>query len=225
MSGNFLQLSFGGRVTRRVLAAAAILGAVFSSSLSAQGGSGASISRSKGFSIGFSGTGTSVGTQQESTGQKRTQYGYGYQVEGSFGFAKGLSLGVEYASSNIDHSEHGEDYPPFTLTQVGVMGRYFFRDDTKRSRPYAELGVSQRKISEDAPASAGGGEITSSSIGLGLGFGAAFFVTSRLAIDLSGQAGFGTFSKWEVDGNEIPNTSDVKASTLMLRLGARYYIF
>jgi opacity protein-like surface antigen len=208
-------------VTRRVLAAAAVLGAVFSSSLSAQ--ASGNMSRSNGLAVGFSGTGTSVTTQNE--GDKRTQYGYGYQVEGSFGFAKRFALGIEYAYSNINNSEHGEEFEPYTLSHVGLIGRYFFRDDTKRARPYAEIGVLQRTINVDSTDNANEANLESTSLGVGLGFGAAFFVTSRLALDISGQAGLGTFTEWKANGNDIQGVGDVKASSLILRLGARFYIW
>lgn len=192
------------------------------SSLSAQGAAGSGImSRSKGFALGVSGTGTSVGTTNE--GEQRTQYGYGYQVEGTFGFAKRFALGVEYAYSNIDHSEHGEEHTPYTLSHVGVIGRYFFRDDTKRARPYAEGVVSQRQIQIDSTDSADETDVKSTSLGAGVGFGVAIFATPRLAFDFSGQTGFGTFSDWKSGDRDVA-IGDVSASSFILRLGARFYI-
>ena len=142
MPGDIPHLQSEAVVTRRVLAAAALVGAMFSSPLGAQGAAGAgTMSRSRGFSLGASGTGTSVSTTNE--GETNTEYGYGYQVEGAFGFARRFSLGLEYAYSNIDSQE---ELAPYTLSHVGLVGRIFFRDDTKRARPYAEGALLQRKI-------------------------------------------------------------------------------
>ena len=206
-------------MTRRVLAAAAFLGALFSSSsLAAQGAAGSGImSRSRGLSLGFSGTGTSVGTTNE--GEKNTEYGYGYQVEGSFGFGKGFALGVEYSYSGIDSEI---ELGPYKLSHVGLIGRYFFRDDTKRARPYAEGVLSQRKITIDSTDSADEVDVTSSSLGAGVGFGVAIFANPRLAFDFSGQTGFGTFSDWKAGDRDVP-IGDVSASSFILRLGARFY--
>lgn len=180
------------------------------------------MSRSSGLSVGFSGTGTSVTTTNED--DKRTQYGYGYQVEGSFGFSKGFALGLEYAYSNINNSEHGFEHDPYTLSHVGLIGRYFFRHDSKRGRPYAEVALLQRKITLDSTDAPDQTDVTSTSLGAGLGFGVAIFATPRLAFDFSGQAGFGTFSEWKAGDNDIEGVGDVKASSLILRLGARFYI-
>ena len=224
-------------MTRRVLAAAVILGAMFSSSMSAQAAATVGttsamsvgtadqpsyrpMSRSRGLSVGFSGTGTSVTTTDGD--DKRTQYGYGYQVEGFFGFTQRFALGVEYAYSNIDNSEHGEVHAPYTLSHAGLIGRYIFRDDSKRGRPYAELGVLQRQITLDSTDNADETDVQSTSLGLGAGFGVAIFATPRLGFDFSGQMGFGTFSDWKSDDRDVA-IGDVKATSLILRLGARFY--
>ena len=219
MPGDIPHLQSEAVVTRRVLAGAAFVGAMFSSSLAAQGTAGAGImSRSKGFSLGASGTGTSVSTTNE--GETDTEYGYGYQVEGSFGFARRFSLGLEYAYSNINSEV---ELTPYTLSHVGLVGRIFFRDDTKRARPYAEGALLRRQIALDSTDSADETNVKSTSLGGGLGFGVAFHTSPRFAIDFSGQAGFGTFSEWKANDREIP-IGDVSATTLILRLGGRFYI-
>jgi len=225
MSGEIPHLPSEAVVTRRVLAVAVVLGALFSSSfsssLSAQAVAGPGImSRSKGFSVGVSGTDTSVSTTNSD--EKRTQYGYGYQVEGAFGFGRGFAIGVEYSYSNINNSEHGAAYPPYTLSHVGLIGRYIFRDDTKRARPYAEGVVSQRQIQLDSTDSADETDVKSTSLGVGVGFGVAIFATPRLALDFSGQTGFGTFTEWKADDRDVA-AGDVSASSFILRLGARFY--
>jgi hypothetical protein len=222
MPGGIPHLSSEAVVTRRVLASAAFLGAMFSSSsLSAQAANAGTMSRSRGFAIGASGTGTSVAATNE--GETRTQYGYGYQVEGTFGFAKRFAIGLEYSYSNINNSEHGEEYRPYTLSHVGLIGRYFFRDDTKLARPYAEGVLSQRQITIDSTDNVDESNVKSSSLGAGVGFGVAFFATPRLAFDFSGQTGFGTFSDWKAGDRDVAS-GDVKASSFILRLGARFYI-
>ena len=207
-------------VTRRVLAAAAFVGTLFvSASLSAQAAGGAgSMSRSRGLSLGASGTGTSVSTTSDGT--TNTEYGYGYQVEAAYGFARRFSLGLEYAYSNIDSKV---EIPAYTLSHVGLVGRVFFRDDGKRARPYAEGALLNRTITIDSTDSVDESDVTSSSLGGGLGFGVAFYANPRLAFDFSGQAGFGTFSDWKANGNAVAS-GDVSATSLILRLGARYYI-
>ncbi len=208
-------------MTRRILATAAFVGATLSSSIlaaQAAGAGTATMSRATGFSLGVSGTGTSVSTTNED--KTDTEYGYGYQVEAGFGFARRFSLGLEYATSGIDSKVSLGEY---TLSHVGLVGRMFFRDDTKRGRPYLEGALLRRQIVIDSTDSFDESNITSNSLGGGIGFGIAFHTSPRFAIDFSGQAGFGTFSDWTSDGRDIA-VGDVSATSLILRLGGRFYI-
>jgi hypothetical protein len=179
---------------------------------------GGGMSSTRGISIGASVTGASVSTTE--SGSTTTESGAGFQVEGLYGINRRFAIGLDYASANIDAAEGLGQY---TLSHIGGIGRLFFRSDDKRARPYLEGAILRREIAVEVSDGFDAATVKASSIGGGLGGGVQIFTTPKLAFDVSGQYGFGSFSDWKVDGESVP-IGDLSATSFTFRLGARFYI-
>lgn len=191
--------------------------AASTSSAQAIGGTGG-MSDTKGVSLGASLTGASVSTTE--SGSTTTESGGGFQIEAMYGLNRRFSLGLEYARANIDAAGGLGQY---TLSHVGGIGRLFFRDESKRARPYLEGALLRREIATDVTDGFDDATVKASSIGGGLGGGVQIFAKPSISFDISGQYGFGSFDEWKVDGVPVP-VGDYSATSFTLRLGARFFV-
>lgn len=170
----------------------------------------------KGVSVGVAYTGAAVSNKEGNT--TTTESGNGFAGEAGYGFEH-LWLGLQGSVASIDFADIDGSY---TLSGVGIAGRYTFRDNTKQARPYLEAGIVQRQISTDF---VGSSTVTvkATSGGVSLGGGVAIFLSPRVAIDIGGQYGFGSFSNWKANGATV-DMADWQATSFVLRLGGRFAI-
>jgi hypothetical protein len=184
----------------------------------AQAATTGTMSNTRGLSLGASFTGASVATTE--SGTTTTESGAGFQVEGMYGINNRFALGLDYARANIDAVDGLGQY---TLSHIGGIGRLFFRDESKRARPYLEGAILRREIAVDITDGFDAATVKANSLGGGLGGGVQIFATPTFAFDISGQYGFGSFSDWTVNGQNVP-AEDISATSFTLRLGARFYL-
>jgi hypothetical protein len=176
------------------------------------------MSDTRGASLGASFTGASVGTTEGGT--TTTESGAGFQVEGMYGINRRFAIGLDYARANIDAAD---GFGQYTLSHIGGIGRLFFRDESKRARPYLEGAILRREIAVDFTDGFDDATVKANSLGGGLGGGVQIFAKPTLAFDISGQYGFGSFADWTVNGLNVP-APEVTATSFTLRLGARFYL-
>jgi hypothetical protein len=184
----------------------------------AQAATKGALSDTRGLSLGTSFTGASVATTE--SGASTTESGAGFQVEGMLGINNKFALGLDYARANIDAVDGLGQY---TLSHIGGIGRLFFRDESKRARPYVEGAILRREIAVNLTDGFDAATVKAHSIGGGLGGGVQIFAKPTFAFDISGQYGFGSFSDWTVNGLSAP-AEDISATSFTLRLGARLYL-
>jgi opacity protein-like surface antigen len=175
------------------------------------------MSTSRGGVVSASLTGAAISTTEDGT--TTTENGPGFSIEGGYGFGK-VMLGLEYSRSTITAAAGLGDY---TLSGVGVNGRYVFRGDDKRARPYLEAALLRRTIAASVTDGVDAADVEANSFGLGLGGGVQIFASSNFAFDISGQYGFGTFKNWKANGQSFPFPG-IEATSFVLRLGGRLWI-
>jgi hypothetical protein len=178
-------------------------------------GAGGRLSKTTGLSLGASLTGASFSTAEDGT--TTTESGAGFQVEAMYGLNKRFSVGLEYARANIDAAEGLGQY---ALSHIGGVGRLFFRDDTKRARPYVEGVLLRREIASDIFDAF---NVKARSIGGGLGGGVQIFAKPTVAFDVSGQYASGSFGDWTANGESFP-FADMAATSFTFRVGARFLV-
>lgn len=175
-------------------------------------------SNTRGFMIG---AGLSSMTVQADFGTVNTsEFGIGYHGEVAYGMERPVVFFARFSSTVID-SEIDYD-----MTQVDVGARYLFLGAAQNFRPYVELGLARRAVTqldvfieEVEPRS-----ISSSSLGVTGGAGAHLFVTPRLAVDAAVTVSPGTFSEWSTFGQPVPVES-VNVTTLGVRAGVKFWPF
>ncbi len=175
-------------------------------------------SDTRGFVIG---AGLSSMTIQADFGtSSSSEFGIGYHGELAYGLDRPIVFFGRLSSTVID----GEiDYD---VLQIDVGARYLFLGAAQNFRPYVELGVARRSVTQLNVflAEVEPSDVTRSAVGVTGGAGAKLFVNPRLAIDAAVTIAPGTFSEWSVFGQPVPVES-VNVTTIGIRAGIKLWPF
>ncbi len=149
-----------------------------------------------------------------------SELGIGYHGELAYGLERPLLLFARFSAVVVDARI---DYD---VTQLDVGARYVFLGSAQNLRPYVELGVARRTVTQlnVLIAEVEPSDVTRSSIGVMAGAGAQLFVNSRIAIDAAVTVAPGTFSEWSTFGQAVPVES-IDVTTIGLRAGIRLWPF
>ncbi len=198
------------RCAPRLAAAIAVV------ALSASAGSAQTNSGTKGFMIG-AGLASMI-IQADLGTSNSAELGVGYHAEVAYGLERPFLFFGRFSSTVVDS---GIDYD---LTQIDLGARYVFLGTAQNLRPYVELGIARREVSQlnVLIAQVEPSAVTSSTVGVTGGAGAHLFVNSRLAIDAAVTVAPGTFSEWSAFGRPFGSAN---ATTLGIRAGIKMWPF
>ena len=174
-------------------------------------------STDRGPSVGLAYTGVGIATTED--GATTTESGNGVVAEVGYGFGK-LWLGGQFNSASMNDIDGRGTY---TLSGLGLTGRYVFRGTDKMARPYLEVGGLRRQLTADVVERGSTTTVKASSFGASFGGGISVFFTPRFALDVGGQYGFGDLTDWKANG-VAARTNDLAATTFVLRLGGRWFL-
>lgn len=148
-----------------------------------------------------------------------TESGTGAGVELGYGFTRRVSLYGTISAARMDSLDFGGTY---ALSHVDVGARWHLGSGQGRVMPFLQAALAGRAIAADFYSRSGTYSVTASGAGVSVGGGLNAHFTPALAFSAAATWTVGNFSRYEVDGVQVPGDA-VSATSARVHIGLVWF--